>query len=74
LIVARGDLREARAAGALPIAGLSSLRVVATLLAVGRHELSRPAIGAQAKRPPSAAAGRAFSNGNSAAGSGVPGA
>jgi magnesium chelatase family protein len=35
LIVARQDVREARAAGALPVAGLSSLGVVAELLGAG---------------------------------------
>lgn len=73
LIVARGDLREARAAGALPIAGLSSLRVVATLLALGRHDVSRPAIARRAKRLPAAPAGRAFPNGGPAAGSAARG-
>jgi len=48
LIVARGDLREARAAGALPIAGLSSLRVVAALLAAG----GRDGTAAPVRRPP----------------------
>lgn len=52
LIVARADLREARTAGALAVAGLSSLRVVAELLSPRQpgRRTRRGSGGAQASR------------------------
>ncbi|HXR14363.1 MAG TPA: magnesium chelatase domain-containing protein [Solirubrobacteraceae bacterium] len=59
LIVARGDLREARAAGALPVAGLSSLGAVAALLATSRPSASARGNRQQANRRPAASSGAA---------------
>lgn len=63
LIVARGDLREARAAASLPIAGPSSLRGVASLLAIAREQTGRRAIRGRSNGPSGESAASAHGGG-----------